>query len=330
MTLRWWNANQPVVAFTLPVLLLGFTGIALIFGAPADVFSDAGLAYGWLFGGLQDWPVIRKVIACVLLFVEAMGIYYLIDRHGLLPQRGYLPAALFVLLISAVPEVLWLHPATVSLAFLLPAADRVLRLSRSERATALVFDAGLFVALASLFYLPAILLIALVPVALIYFRAFAWREWVIPWMGLGFPYLWIAGYYQWMVGSLQPLADHWATAFSQWAPAFPTLVPQRVFLGVLLLLAVLALTPFLRWIGTNKHRARKNLYMMVWLALLGAFIAGFSHHYLAVAITFSGWPIALYLSNYFQQSRLRWLAEVFFWMLLLSIALQQVFIWVNI
>ncbi len=136
-----------------------------------------------------------RLLGLLLIIVLAFQIVYLNHIHRILDKKTYLPPFVFILIATSFNAHHWLHPALFAAVFLIITIGRVFSSGRKKQAFSNYFDAGLFVAIASLFYFPSIFFMFFVLGGLLVLRPFRWREWVISFLGISTPYALIVGYF---------------------------------------------------------------------------------------------------------------------------------------
>lgn len=322
MIIRFFKSNQPISIFVVPLfaILLWVSG----FVNPQDIqISNITPLYSLLFKGLSNLKFVNTCLALSLLIAEAFIINYIINEHEILGKQSYMPALLYVLLMSAFPSMLTLHPGLLANLFLLLALHQLFNTYRKEVAFSQVFNAGFFVALASLFYFPAILLFLLVWVALIVFRPFIWREWIIAILGLLVPYMYLGVYYFWIdaPGFVWPSrifnVDTIAVSWMHKSISFYILTILLAFIGIF------SIGKQFTGLTVNKLKAKNSLILLAWFfvfSLLMLFIIPvFSMKY----FSFLALPLSVFCSNYFLVTKKSWWAEVLFISLLIAIIWNQ-------
>lgn len=97
---------------------------------------------------------IQHTLSILLVFVMALILSNLINIYRLTDRAGYLPALLFILCASFFNEFCRLTPALCGSFFLLFAFTTLVRMYKAEKAGGPMFNAGFFIGLSALFYLP--------------------------------------------------------------------------------------------------------------------------------------------------------------------------------
>ncbi len=176
-----FRSNRPAVLVLVPVLALVLFGGALARPAPEP---DAVMPlYGAVLhlARLTSWmPGLLGLLLVMGIAVQLAGLANDTEQLG---RRNQLPALLFPLLLAAFDRYGPLEPALAGMPLVVLALRRVLSLGQAGGALRQVFDAGLLLGLAALFYLPYAFLVVVVWASVSVIRPFHWREYVVPLLG---------------------------------------------------------------------------------------------------------------------------------------------------
>ena len=322
MIIRFFKSDQSISIILLPLFALLFWIFGFVHPQVLDTAGSMPL-YNLLIGGIINYKFFSIGIAVLLVIIESFTINHIINNHEILGKQSYMPALFYILLMSSSPFHLALHPGLFANLFLMLAMNQLFNIYRKEISFSQVFDAGLLIALASLFYLPSILLFPLVWIALIVFRPFIWREWIIALIGLIVPYLYLCVYYFWQ-GSLDHIKEH--LGFMVKAEGLNIVKMSGYsyfFIAIIILLVILSLgNLFAGLTVNNKLKAKNSLILWSWFLLFSLFMFPI---YSIKYISFIAIPLSVFYANYFLQVKKEWWAEFLFLILIISIVLNQLF-----
>jgi len=200
MLVRLFRTNQPgvLLALLLLVPLLFLQHLTMVpphqessmplYKALQALFTGTPWAYG----------------AAVFLMVCALAIQLTVamNQAELTDRRNHLPALLFPLLLAtwAIPGAL--GPAFFGMPLVLWAIGRTWSIAGGGNASGALFDAGMLLGLAALFYMPFAFLLVVIWASVSVIRPFQWRDYLIPLMGFL-----IAFYLAWGVLQLIGITD---------------------------------------------------------------------------------------------------------------------------
>jgi len=196
-----FNSDRFTVVFILVLYMLILKGRLLIFPISIDnddlsIFSDYLFRLiEWVFG---DSLLAPTILATLLVLIQALSLNQLVNEYKLLGKRTYLPAMTYVLLTSLFVDFSVLTPVIVANTFLIVVLRKTFVLYQKITAYEEVFDIGLLIGMASLFYFPFLFLILFLVLGLTILRPFNWREWVIGSSGVLVPYLLLGTYFFWI------------------------------------------------------------------------------------------------------------------------------------
>lgn len=181
--------------FILGVLLK----LPWIFGTTAVVSRPQdGFLYDRLLLFIKPFtdvfPSLFGILAFLILFWQAYLLTNFINNQRLVNRPNYLPGMALMLLSSFIPEFSYFSaPLIVSLCFLISFVS-VYKAQSSPKAKGLVFNSGLMLGLATMFFQPAVFFIAWSLLALALLRPFKFNEWFLMVLGLFTPYYFYLAY----------------------------------------------------------------------------------------------------------------------------------------
>ncbi len=259
---------------TLLLLLYGLVikFPVLLNPAPALRQSEDHYLYNVLMGFLgpsELSPLFFSLLAVALLFIQAFLLNRLMILQKLFPKPGFLPAMVYLLISSFVPEWNQFSAPLLVNTLLIWIYYRMALLYNTHTPNGEVFNIGLLLGIASLFYEPAIVFLLLVPLALFVMRPFRIREWFIAFMGATMPY--------YFLGVILFLTDRFT-----WQAILPAIsldlpdIPESIFITVAMVLLVL---PFIAggfYVQANLAKmliqVRKNWSLMLLFMIISLLI----------------------------------------------------------
>ena len=188
--------------------------------------------FRWLMG-LSPWA------ALLLSFVLLLGLAHSLNRMAndaeLFDRRNHLPVLLLPLLLALLPFGMVPGPAFLGVWAVIWAMRRAWTAMGHKNILSALFDAGLLLGIAGSFYLPYTFLTVVLWATLAVNRPFAWREYVLPFLGTAVMLFLCWG----VIHFLDPQA--WNPGASMhFAPATPK-PPKAHWMYTVILMAVLAI-----------------------------------------------------------------------------------------
>jgi len=278
------------------------------------------LLYNWLSG----MPYLAMAAGFLLVLFEAIWLNYLFTRHDLVQHNTSMASFMFILFVSILPAYLTLTPANITILLLILTLRSLFGAYNQVEANEQVFTAGFFVALASFFYLPSLLLYGFLVVCFIIFRTLTWREWISSLIGLITPYLFLVVIY-FLTGNLQEII-HDYTGYICRVPV--TFAEASVFDWLMIAFTGLAMMMGL-WDSARHMRdktveVRKKVYVVLWLifwVLAIMFCTGTIYLYQFGLATL---PLALISANYFLNLRKNSFYMPLIWVFILAVLANSI------
>ena len=322
-----FRSYHPAVIFLL-LLYVALFRISLFVGSfpfvpPASSNYLSALTYELLSIAVGNKNYIYHIVALLLVFLQALYFNYIVNRYRILSKSSYLSAMAYALLSSLVIEFTFLTPALMANTFLLFALSTVLSIYKKDKAASSIFDAGLLISIASLFFFPYLAFSFFLLASIVLLRPFNLREYILMLVGLAIPYYFIGVYFFWN----HNLVEFWKT-LQITRLNFPVQQIEKstrvIVIGGVLLFVILW---SLYYVQANRLRVvvQVRSYLTVFMLL---FVAGI----LSMLVEFNGeffhfaWmalPVGLSFAIFFMEARRRWFAEILHFFLLLSVLFFQ-------
>ena len=324
MIIRTVREHQPLSLILIPLIgiLLWLPGFINPDYVAQNVYS-LDQVYMPFYNGLDHFFRQHELASVILGFIFSIGegflLNYIIYEHHILTKRSWLPALLFVILSGCTPGLLWLNPQLVAGFFILGALHFLLGTYRMDKAFGQVFNAGILIGIATLFYLPSILFLFFAIAALLILRPFIWREWIILILGSTVAPVYSGVYFLWH-DELKHISTTVITNPIIHRNFFLKLPSEYYFLSAMIgLLLFVASGRFLSGAGTSTLKTKKGISVMLWFLLISILTLLPAQNFFIGGFLFTIFPIAFFVSNYFLVARRIWLAETIFLLLLGSI-----------
>ena len=142
-----------------------------------------------VFDRIHGLPVIKGILGLALLILMAGVWNRIVNKHSLLKQSTYFPFFFMLILLSCRSSLIGCYPALISSLFLVLFLDKLISSYKKENALSDIFDSGLFIGIATLFYIPSMLFIIVLWVGLFTVRTINGREWLCSIIGFSIPFI---------------------------------------------------------------------------------------------------------------------------------------------
>lgn len=312
MLIRLFRTSQPLLTFLLllPVVAASFSSYNYHFStvsANGMPFYDAVLQ---LLGGLPSW--VRVAVSMTLIYLQAIHLQFILNRHEVLYKESWLPALMYILLATMIPEFQWFHPMLFINSLLLFALDRIFYLYKNDKPLALDFDVGFIIGLASLFYLPLLIYIIFFGAALILLRPFSWRDWATGIIGVFLP-LFFGFCYYFLTDRFMLLYDKLLLSGISRPQHLKDLLPQEylISLAAPVLFILFGLFKQLTNFYKNVTRTRLNQLVIILFAITGILATVFADTPQIFRLFILVIPASVWAGYYMLSIRRVFLAEIF-------------------
>jgi hypothetical protein len=315
------RSHSPVSLILIPLL-----GIVLWlpgFLHPGQTIEEPFMPlYGSLNGFFLAHPLVGTITGFIILMGEAFLLNFLLQQHQILTRKNWLPALLTVVFGSCSSGLLWPLPEQLAGLLILAALYLLLGTYRQDRALSPIFNSGVLLGLASLFYFPAFLFFFFFFIVVIMLRPFVWREWLMLLIGFLLPFIYSGFWFFWndqleistQVYLINPILDR---------SFFLKLDTSDYFLtAVTLLLIVVSTGRLLSSSLTSALKTKKGIGVMTWLMFFSLVVLLPAPNFASGSFRFVIYPLAFLASNYFLAARRLWIAESIFTLLLIGIGIS--------
>lgn len=320
MLIKAFRSGYVIKIFMFLIIsLLLWLGALLNPSAIADT-STYGIAYDYLVSLINLPDRIFVIIAFLLLLLQAVIFNSVLVENPLFSKSVFLPALIYVILMSYNPAHLTLHPALIANYFLIFSLKNLYNTYGKKESLREAFNASFWLAAASLFHLPAAFMLLLIWVSFLIFRVNTWREWLISVIGFCTPYLILfTGFY--LYDGLETLVDYYPDDLSWIRVRLSINMLDYIFWPAFLLLLMIAYIKFTierseKIISIRKSFAVVNAFLLISAGTV--FTSGADPHMHAYLM----FPAAAVIVSYFFiETKRRVLAEILFLILLVAIAI---------
>ncbi|MFN0255103.1 DUF6427 family protein [Pedobacter ureilyticus] len=295
--------------------------IAIFLNLPAELSFEILEPYTKLFINVPKNALSSEAnvfFAAAITLVQALIFNRIVNNHNLLAKPSYLPALLYITGTSLFLQFLILSPALICNFLIIVIIDKFLKLSKTGSAMSIMFDVGMIIAIGTLIYFPFILMLVMLWLSLLMYRAFSWREWISGLIGFLTIFIFVGVFYYWndninrFIEIWQPLTNKFPNNLQINYDDYLVLIP----VGIIMILAALQLREnfFRSFISTRK--AFQMLFFMFLVSILSFYTkkgVTVAHFILCVP------PGAVLLAYYFSNAKKRWFYETLFAILVICI-----------
>lgn len=297
------KSNSPIV-----LILVALTGVLMWVNSfinpigmniPSDALNMPLYEILTIHLGKND--LVSVMLSLVFVLIQALLLVQFNKKYILINVRTYLPAFFYILIASSFVPLQRLNPVIFGTLFIFIAVHNIFDIYRKDFALENLFIAGVFIAIASLFWAPFAVFFFIIFISLVILRPFIGREWLVGILGFLTPYLFIFVYYFVFLGEERLNALmliiiknlHVIKVFNQIHFAY------YIFYGFLVILIMLASISIIRNYQKKKIRIRKLFGINLWLFLISVLLFVFFRNVGYEVIYIMSIPISFLLTDYF-------------------------------
>ncbi len=324
MFLKIYNKNEPYLIFLIPLTAIflwitGFTNCNL------DTFLTEHSIKMPLYNLIDKYVnfncYISLSIALILAVFQSFYLSYINREFIFITQRTYLHSFIFLLIVSSNSITKFATPAIFANFFILLSINWLFNSYKKVEANTYIFNSGLFLAIATMFYLDAFILLPLF--IFIYFLLHNPK---------------IKEILVFLIGFITPLFITASILFindnlfyyvnSVWIYLTNTNynlnnIYNYIFYGWLLFLLIIALLKYSNYSGTKKISSRKFLSVFIYIIIYNTALY-FTLPFLNLEILIvTAAPIAFVLTDYFVNKKNNFIHELIFGILIIMFVILQ-------
>ncbi len=291
-----------------------------------DVWDNVSPLSGMVYWGLDRLfgrsQLAFQVVAALISAFQIVYFNYIIRARDAFPERSNVPGAIYALLLTMSFDLGTLSPMLMATTFLLLALGTMIKMLERRQITNEIFEMGIYIGLATLFYLPAALFMVWAFMALLLYTGATLRQHMLGFFGAIFPLLMVMLYFYLNDGIQSLNRNLLLSVFQVKQYALNDFSSLAFTLAVPLLISVLGFTRIL--VATRLVNYRSSIQQMMALWVIAAVLMIPLMQYLAPMQFVVFLPAMAYFSTfYFQSFKRRWLAETVFFAFVGSITLIQ-------
>jgi hypothetical protein len=318
-----FKSYSPSGIIKVPLFGLVLWFFALLYKTQSNTTADAvGMPiYQGIAHLIAPHFYLSAFISLLFTVCSAFWLNYIVNQHNVLSRKTYL-IALFYLIFSAFSgDLLVFHPGILVNFIVIGACQELFDTYRKDSAQGETFNAGLLIGLASLLYLPALVLFFLIWITLAIFRPFIWREYLVALMGLILPWIYLVVYYFWN----NKLTEFWQKVVHEHFIRKQITLPNDTLHGLFYcVFGGIIFFSLFKLVSANTAlplKSKKIMALLFWCLLLALISVTMAPVVDFPYLSFSAIPLAVFTANYFLQLKKGWMAEVLFTLMFLSVLL---------
>ncbi|MDP2338578.1 MAG: DUF6427 family protein [Bacteroidota bacterium] len=325
MLLKALKSNQPYHFLLIPVIAAALWIRSLLNPVIFSFYSgeDSMILYQPVNYWIGKSPLASSIVALIFIILLAFLILKLNVQYGFIRERTFLPSSLFILITSGLPDLHTMHPVYPATLFLILAMDRIFSSYDKEIIHSNAFDAGIFLAIGSLFYLNLIFFFPLLWIGFVILRSQVnWREYILTTLGFALPWTAALTYYL-FTDQTDELLHILETNITSHQVFLTENLSIQIFSGFLLLLTLLASFFILAQYDEKKISARKYFKLFFFIFLTACILVVANPAVSQEIMIILSIPLTYLLSNYMIFMKRQFWGEVFIYVLVAGVIYLQ-------
>lgn len=193
-----FKANNPINTFLLLLYAVVLKLPMFLNPLKPQPQQTDGFLYKELLRQLEpvgkNLPAVYSIIAFFLLFTQAITFNQLANGQKLMPRPNYLTAMSYLLITSLFREWNMLSAPLIVSSLMVWVWARMSSLNNTGKVSAVLFNTGIVIGIATFFYFPSVAFGALIMFGLVILRPFNPAEWIVSLLGILTPYYFLLSY----------------------------------------------------------------------------------------------------------------------------------------
>lgn len=299
--------NRAGVLLLIPVLVAVYFGL----NVQSNYYAQEEASNLGLWGeAIVIFPLAAKIVAAVLICLNAFGINWIYNTNEFLERNSYMSSLLYVILMSFYHSFYSLDGLLIAHTCIIAMLFQFFKLRQNEDGKRHVFNGAFYAGIAASFHPPMIALIPFVMIMIWNIRPFVFRESLLALLGFGIPLLY-GGVYLWYSGhGIELRILEQATNYLQKQTDF---LVMAVLFTLLFLLSLVSIRGKMQ---KSSIRLKKLVRILWWLVAIGVVfgLADFIFFNQIERFSFLMIPLSFFLTFSFSNKTFGVMASVLFYM----------------
>jgi hypothetical protein len=325
MLLKSLKSNQAYLFLLIPLMAVALWIRSFVHTEAYTFYpgEDMMILYKPISYLLGENLLLNNIVALIFAILLSFLILKLNVQYAFIKVRSFLPPSLFVLITSGMPDLHAMHPVYLATLFLVLTIDRIFNSYDKEVIHSNAFDAGIFLAIGSLFYLNLVFFFPLLWFGFIILKPKVnWREFVLTTIGFALPWLVALTFYM-ATGKQDELWQTLQMNFTSHNSFLKNNLPLQIYIGYLVLLTLLGSIFLLSQYADKRISSRKFFKVFFWIFLISVILIVANPSVSQEIMIILTLPLTYLISNYFIFMKRQLWGEVFMYLLAAAIIYLQ-------
>jgi hypothetical protein len=288
MILKLYKSSISLRVILLPLLAILISSPILLKKIEKGVYF-----FSWqndLFNLISELPFLNFTLSVLVLLLNSILINRVFSRTHFFSKSTFIPALLYVILISYKSNI-YFEPVLILHTLLLLLISVLMKIDQNNSAIHIAFKGGLLLGIMCLFSMFYITIIIAVFVALFTMKSFNWREWILVLVGLIVPIIYLFSI-QYIYTDKLSFGE--VTGMYVMKGQFQLI--EYIQIVCFLLSILVSLKSLMKFYNHNTTVTRKRLFITLVLFIITAFMGALSYSLFSNIDFLLIVPVALLLS----------------------------------
>lgn len=316
MVLRFYKTNYSFVfifllVFALILWVSAFfsqttTTFSLINSNPLLYFLEPILSIQWL----------NILLALLLLLIQSLVLNNIISNNGLINQRTYVPALVYISLMSIHPEMLHLSNGLIINVFILMIINTAFKLYDEDSNYEYSYTLGFLTTIACLISITSVFLVIAIISSYIIYRIYNWRVWATTLIGLLTPFLILFSIY-YISNNIDFFILHLANQLELITFSLANFPIRNTWFIILLSISFIYLiVKYINFSSDKVIRIRNHSSIVIWLFIWACCSQFMQNNTPILNLTFLFIPLTIFISATLLNLKKQIIAELLFTIIL--------------
>lgn len=253
--------------------------------------------YQILYNYLSEYRLISSLIALLLIYFQSIVLNSIFSSNQLSSKTSYLPAFIYLLIMSSDYSSLTLNPFLISNTFTILGIYYIFKCYDKRDGADEIFNSSLLISLSALTYSTSILFILWIWMSFIAYKNYKWKLWIISFLGLITPFIFLGAYY-FLIDSLEIKLNYFINSFQVIPNFYISYSPiQIVFYIGIAIFTLISLFSLLMYRSDSNISYRKKTSVLVLFFITGLLPSFYLIEYKELILIFA--PSLAYFFSYF-------------------------------
>jgi hypothetical protein len=301
MILRLLKSSNPFIYILFLLVGILFWTSSLLQPIPYIFFDgeNDSIFYSPIYKITAKLPLLQVVLSLIIVLFLAFLVQQITSRYALIKSRTKLSIAVYIIIIGGFTTMHTLHPVFFGAIFMLFGINSLFSIFNNPKPQTDIFNAGLFIALGTLFYFNLIVILPAFFIAIsVLRRERKWREFLILIIGFIIPSMFALSY-AFVTDQLNEVFITFQKNIFTPVNYFKNNIPLQGYLILLVLLTIIGSAKIIQQYDSMKVSTRKYYLVLFFIFIFSIISFVFIPATSLEMLVISALPVTFLVSNLF-------------------------------